>query len=192
MDCRNFKNRTILIIMNTTSITGRVGKDAEIRPFNEKSAINFSVATTEKWRDKQGQVQEQTTWFNCTIWAAADRAQNVAQYIRKGDMISLRGKVSTRPYVGASGEPQASLELRVDEFTFCGSPKNQQPAAQPAAQPAYAQPVQAKPAQSYAQPVAQPVAQPASNYAQPVAQPTENPWHQPPQFITGSDGDLPF
>jgi single-strand DNA-binding protein len=114
--------------MNTTIITGNIAADAVVRTNEGKdSAINFSVAVNKKWRNQAGEVQQQTTWFECTIWRKPD-ATSVAQYIKKGGIITVRGEVSARAYADQTGAPQAKLSLRVEDFTFAGS-SGQQPQA---------------------------------------------------------------
>ena len=92
--------------MNSISIAGNVGKNAEVRTVGDKRVANFSVAVSEG-RDK-------TTWFDCGLWG--DRADKLAQYITKGSKIAVTGAVSARAHDG-----KAYLQVFVNQVTFMSS-----------------------------------------------------------------------
>lgn len=97
--------------MINLTIAGNVGKDAETRTTQDgKKFTSFPVAVS-KGRDKD------TVWFDCTIYG--DRGEKVAQYIRKGDKITVSGDVSARAHDG-----KAYMSIFVKDFTFQGG--NQQ------------------------------------------------------------------
>jgi len=76
--------------MNRTIITGNIGKDAETREVGSTSVTSFSVAVTERWKDKQGEQKEQTTWFNCEKWAVSEV---FASFLKKGTRVLVEGKM---------------------------------------------------------------------------------------------------
>jgi len=110
-----------------TIIIGAVGRDPELRAVgNGKQVASFSVAVTERWRDKNsqgntdnGEFNERTTWYSCSAWDRA--AETVNNIIRKGMNVMVTGSVSARAYLGQDGQPRASLDLRVDQFRIMGN-----------------------------------------------------------------------
>lgn len=93
--------------MNNITIAGRVGKDAAVRSTQAGDRVaGFSVAVSEG--------KDRTTWFSCSLWG--DRADKLAQYIRKGDPITVSGSVSARVHDG-----NAYLEVRVGQVTLQSS-----------------------------------------------------------------------
>ena len=88
------------------TITGRLTRDAEVRTTSQdKQVVNFSVATNDSYRNKQGERIEQTTYFDCSYWITP----NVAKLLTKGTLVELSGRVSTRAWTGNDGEPRAGL-----------------------------------------------------------------------------------
>ena len=75
------------------TVIGRVGKDLEMKG----SVGKFSIATTQKW-NKDGQPQEETTWFNCDLFGKM--ATGVGQYIKKGGIVHVTGRIKTNEYNG--------------------------------------------------------------------------------------------
>jgi single-strand DNA-binding protein len=94
--------------MNNITIIGRIGADAEVRQVNTKQVISFSVAV-DNGKDQPA------TWFRCSKWVSKDGNSNVANYIKKGEMIGVNGKVSLSEYNGKS-----SIEINVINLTLCG------------------------------------------------------------------------
>lgn len=123
--------------MNRTSVTGRVGKHAELRQSTQSGsiAISFSVATSKKWTDKAGNAQESTTWYNCTKWVNPGGSTKVHEFLVPGQQVLLEGEVSARGWLDKEGKPQASLELNVFALELLGSAKDHQAAAPAAAAP---------------------------------------------------------
>ncbi len=102
--------------MNNLTISGNIGRDAEVRTTQTgKQLCSFTVAVSGRRKD------DLPTWFDCSIWG--DRASKVAPYIRKGDKISLCGEVLAREHDG-----KAYLQVNVREFTFMGGSQRDQPA----------------------------------------------------------------
>lgn len=102
-------------------LVGNVGKDAEAYQFpNGQFAISFPVAVTEKWKTKEGEKKEKTTWFKCTYYRPSDK---LAPFIKKGNLIEVQGKPSATAYE-KSGVLHTSLECIVSEIDFLYSNNN--------------------------------------------------------------------
>lgn len=135
--------------MSTTQkiiLVGHLGRDPEVRilPSGETVA-NVSLAVTENWKDKAGAKQEKTTWFRCAFWGRlAEIAEN---YLKKGSLIYVEGTVEARAYASKTGEPQASLEVRVRELKMLSSGKREE-GAEPAADRPTTRAAPAKPVRS--------------------------------------------
>lgn len=99
------------------NIIGRLTKDAEVRTLsNEKQVVNFSVATNDSYKNKQGERIEQTTYFDCAYWLTA----NVARLLTKGTLVELTGRVSTRAWTGKDGQPRAGLNFHTSNIKLHG------------------------------------------------------------------------
>ena len=100
-----------------TNIIGRLTKDAEVRTLsNEKQVVNFSVATNESYKNKQGDRIEQTTYFDCAYWISA----KVATLLTKGKLVELTGRVSTRAWIGKDGEAHSGLNFHTSQIKLHG------------------------------------------------------------------------
>lgn len=84
--------------INKVILKGRLGKDPELTyTTTQKAKCSFSVATDESWKDKDGKWQSATEWHNVVIWKAP-LAEVVAQHVKKGDCVSVEGKMKTRSW----------------------------------------------------------------------------------------------
>lgn len=101
-----------------TIVVGNLGGDPELRYMQSGTAVcNFSVAATERWRDRQtGEQQERTTWYRVAVWGA--QAENCNTYLAKGRRVLVTGTVSARGYINNNGEAAASLDLRARDVRF--------------------------------------------------------------------------
>jgi len=80
--------------VNKVIIVGRLGQPVELRQTQGGNQVaSFSMATSEKFKDKQGQQQEQTEWHNITLWGK--QAELAGQYLQKGSMVYIEGKLKT-------------------------------------------------------------------------------------------------
>jgi single-strand DNA-binding protein len=99
------------------NITGRLTRDAEVRTTSQdKQVVNFSVATNDSYRNKQGERIEQTTYFDCSYWITP----NVAKLLTKGTLVELSGRVSTRAWTGNDGELRAGLNFHTSQIKLHG------------------------------------------------------------------------
>ena len=103
--------------MQRTEIIGRVGKDAEVKTLdNGMSVINFSVAVTETWKDKQGNKQEKANWYECAKWGEHTK---VAEFIKKGSQVYVEGTSEARAFI--SGEEAKAVNcIKVHKIELLG------------------------------------------------------------------------
>ena len=110
--------------MQEIQIIGRIGKDAEVKDFNNNQVINFSVAVSEKFTNKQtGEITTNTLWFECAKWG---NNTSVAQYIKKGGQIFVKGKINNRAWLDQNGTPQVTNGINVFEIELLGSKDDNQ------------------------------------------------------------------
>ncbi len=102
------------------NIIGRLTRDAEVRTTSQdKQVVNFSVATNDSYKNKQGERIEQTTYFDCSYWLSS----KVATLLTKGTLVELTGRVSTRAWKGIDGEPKAGLNFHTSNIKLYGGGK---------------------------------------------------------------------
>lgn len=105
---------------NKIVVVGYLGRDAEIRYLPDGTAVsNFSVATTEKRKDRSGESQETTTWFRVNLWGKQADALN--QYLTKGRQVYVEGKLSQQEYTDRDGNRRTSLDIRASDVQLLGS-----------------------------------------------------------------------
>ena len=117
--------------LNKVMLIGRLGRDPEVRYTNSGSAVaNFSMATTDTWKDKQGQRQERTEWHNIVAWGRlADFAQN---YLKKGKLIYVEGRLQTRDWTDNQNVKHWKTECVANTINFMeklGDGEGQAPSA---------------------------------------------------------------
>tara|TARA_R110000765_G_scaffold244631_9_gene346884 strand:- start:1960 stop:2343 length:384 start_codon:yes stop_codon:yes gene_type:complete len=116
--------------MNLLTLTGNLGKDAEVRNAGGTSVCGFSVAMTAGYGDKK-----QTVWIDCSIWGKQAEGA-LPGYLKKGQQVAVSGELSTREHEG-----KTYLQLRVNTIDLIGkrdesaSPQQQRPSAQAPAAP---------------------------------------------------------
>ena len=102
---------------NKIMIVGYLGRDPEIRYSSQGTAIcDFSVATTERRKDKSGEVQEVTTWFRVSLFGR--QAEVAHQYLAKGRQVYVEGTLSQREWTDQNGATRTSLEVRGSDIQF--------------------------------------------------------------------------
>ena len=107
-------------MLNQAQIIGHLGRDPETRYLPSGEAVtNFSVATTEKWRDKAtGEQKEATEWHRITTFGKL--AEVCGQWLRKGSMVFVQGKITTKKYTDRDGVERYSTEIRADTMKMLG------------------------------------------------------------------------
>ena len=106
-------------MLNRVILIGRLGKDPEVRYMpNGEAVCNFSVATSESWKDQNGQRQERTEWHNITMYRKL--AEIAGQYLKKGSQVYLEGKIQTRKYTDKNGIERTAYDIIVNEMKMLG------------------------------------------------------------------------
>ena len=107
--------------INKVIIVGNLGKDPEMRSFpNGDQIANVTVATTDKWKDKQtGEMKEHTEWHRITFNGRL--AEIVGQYLRKGSQVYVEGSLRTRKWTDKDGVDKYATEIRADSMQMLGS-----------------------------------------------------------------------
>lgn len=102
-------------MLNKVQIIGNLGADPEIRYAPSGDAIaSLRIATTERWKDKEGNQQEATEWHRVTFWGRI--AEVCGKYLHKGDTIYVEGKIQTRKWTDDAGTEKYSTEVRGAEM----------------------------------------------------------------------------
>jgi single-strand DNA-binding protein len=105
--------------VNKVILVGRLGKDPETRYMTNGEAVtNFSLATSETWKDKSGEKQEKTEWHNCVAYRKL--AEIIAEYVKKGSQIYVEGKLQTRKWQTKEGQDRYTTEIVVDQMQMLG------------------------------------------------------------------------
>ncbi len=99
-------------------IIGHLGNDATIENVNGNQVIKFSVAHSEKFKNAQGVQVDKTTWVRCNYW---NDKTTIAQWLKKGGLVEVTGQPTANAYADASGQPKASLDIRVTGISLLGS-----------------------------------------------------------------------
>lgn len=107
-------------MINQVILVGRLGKDPETRYMtNNEPVCNFSVATSEKWKDKDGNAQEKTEWHNIVVYRKL--AEICQEYLKKGALVYLHGKIVSRKYTGKDGVERIAYDIVCDDMKMLGS-----------------------------------------------------------------------
>lgn len=105
--------------MITMQAIGYLGNDATIKEVNGKKVTNFSIAHTEKYKNKDGTQMEKTTWVECSNWDN----ENLAPYLKKGTHVYVSGTPESRAWVSKDGEVASNLHVRVIKLELLSSSK---------------------------------------------------------------------
>ncbi|MBY0411883.1 MAG: single-stranded DNA-binding protein [Burkholderiaceae bacterium] len=107
--------------VNKVIIVGNLGRDPEMRTFPSGDQVaNVTIATTDKWKDKQsGEMREATEWHRVIFNGRL--AEIAGQYLRKGSQVYVEGSLRTRKWTDQSGVEKFSTEIRADQMQMLGS-----------------------------------------------------------------------
>lgn len=121
-------------MVNKVTLIGRLGKDPEVRTLDSGTNIaKFSMATDESYKDKNGEWQTQTEWHNVILWRGlAERAE---QSLRKGVLVYLEGKLTSRSWQDDQGNTNYITEVRGNYFRVLQKETNGNKAANTAPAP---------------------------------------------------------
>ena len=105
--------------LNKAILIGRLGRDPEVRQMpNGEAVCNFSIATSETWTDQNGQKQERTEWHNITLYRRM--AEVAGQYLKKGSLVYIEGRIQSRKYTGKDGIERTAYEIIGSEMKMLG------------------------------------------------------------------------
>lgn len=131
---------------NKIILVGNLGRDPELRYTAQGTPVcSFSMATTERRKDRNGESQDQTIWFKVTLWNRL--AETASQYLQKGKSVYIEGRLRVEEYTDREGRPRTSLEVTATDMHFIGSRQDDHPvseravaASAPASAPSPAEP----------------------------------------------------
>ncbi len=110
--------------VNKVILIGNLGKDPEVRHLDNGATVaNFSIATSETYKDKNGQKVEKTEWHNITLWRGL--AEIAEKYLKKGDSVYIEGKLQTRSYE-KDGITRYTTDIVGDQMNMLGGKRNDQ------------------------------------------------------------------
>ena len=106
--------------VNKAILIGRLGRDPEVRYTpNGEAVANFSIATDEQWKDKNGERQTRTEWHNITLYRKL--GEIAGQYLRKGSLVYIEGRIQSRKYTDKDGVERTAYEIIGNEMKMLGS-----------------------------------------------------------------------
>lgn len=105
--------------VNKVILVGNLGRDPEVRNMPSGDAIaNFSIATTDTWKDKSGQRQERTEWHRISMFGK--QAEIAGQYLKKGSTVYIEGRLQTRKWTDKEGAERTTTEVVADRMQMLG------------------------------------------------------------------------
>jgi len=120
--------------VNKVIVLGNLGKDPELRHLPNGDAVcNFSLATTESWKDKDGNKQDKTEWHNVVIFRKL--AEIAGEYLKKGRPVYIEGRLQTRKWQDKEGKDRYTTEIVADQMQMLGSRDEAKEVAKPTQAP---------------------------------------------------------
>jgi single-strand DNA-binding protein len=111
-------------LINKVQLVGHLGTDIEVRKFDSGSIkASFRLATTENYKDAQGNKKEETQWHNIIAWGK--QAEILEKYVSKGSELMLEGKIAYRNFETKEGEKRYITEIEVRDFKLMNNNKSQ-------------------------------------------------------------------
>src|SRR5919205_3928050 len=105
---------------NKIIIVGYLGRDPVLRYTPDGTPVcNFSVATTERRKDRNGEMQDVTTWFRVNVWRR--QAEVASKYLKKGRQVYVEGRLTQSEFQDREGQTRTTLEIQASDIQFLGS-----------------------------------------------------------------------
>lgn len=105
--------------VNKVILVGNLGRDPEVRFMpNGEAVCNFSIATTDSWKDKSGAKQERTEWHNIVMYRKL--AEIAGEYLKKGRPVYVEGRLQTRKWQTKEGQDRYTTEIIADQMQMLG------------------------------------------------------------------------
>lgn len=112
-------NQQIMSGVNKVILVGRLGADPEVRTLESGTKVSsIRLATSERYKDRNGNQQEATEWHNVVLWRGL--ADITEKYLKKGDQVYIEGKIKTRKWTDKDGNDRYSTDIVADEMTMLG------------------------------------------------------------------------
>ena len=109
--------------VNKVILVGNLGKDPEVKYLDNGVAVaNFSLATTENYKNKEGEKVSQTEWHNIVLWRGL--AEIAEKYLKKGASVYIEGKIKTRKWEDKDGVTRYNTEILTDNMTMLGGKRD--------------------------------------------------------------------
>ena len=106
--------------VNKVILVGNLGRDPEVRYMpNGEAVCNFSIATTDNWKDKSGAKQERTEWHNIVMYRKL--AEIAGEYLKKGRPVYVEGRLQTRKWQTKEGQDRYTTEIIADQMQMLGT-----------------------------------------------------------------------
>lgn len=106
--------------LNRVNLIGNLGKEPEVRYMPNGDAVaNLTVATTEYWKDKNGEKQEKTEWHRVTLYRK--QAETAGEYLKKGASVFIEGRLETRKWTDKAGVERYTTEIIASDMKMLGS-----------------------------------------------------------------------
>jgi single-strand DNA-binding protein len=106
--------------VNKVILVGNLGRDPEVRYMpNGEAVCNFSIATTDSWKDKSGAKQERTEWHNIVMYRKL--AEIAGEYLKKGRPVYIEGRLQTRKWQTKEGQDRYTTEIIADQMQMLGT-----------------------------------------------------------------------
>ena len=106
--------------VNKVILVGRLGRDPETRYTSGGQAVcNFSLATDESYKDRNGERQKRTEWHKIVVWGKT--AETAQKYLKKGQEVYLEGRIQSREWTDKENQKRTSFEIVATDFRFIGS-----------------------------------------------------------------------
>ena len=106
-------------MVNKVILLGYVGKDPEVRHMDNNLIVTrFTLATTERWMNKDGNKAEHTEWHNIVMWRGL--AEAAGKYVRKGSLLYIEGKIQSRSYDDKDGIKRYAIDIIADTMQLVG------------------------------------------------------------------------
>lgn len=120
--------------VNKVILVGNLGRDPELKYTPSGTAVvNFTIATNEVWKDKEGQKQEHTEWHR--VVAFGKLAETCGEYLRKGKQVYVEGSIRSRTYKDREGAEKTAMEIRLDTMVMLGRIEGGRPATESGPKP---------------------------------------------------------
>ena len=111
--------RKLTMSVNKVILVGRLGRDPETRYTSGGQAVaNFSVATDESYKDRNGERQKRTEWHKIVVWGK--QAEIAQQYLKKGSLVFIEGRIQSREWQDKEGQKRTSFEIVANNFRMLG------------------------------------------------------------------------